>query len=479
MIQNPRIPRFASFAQRLFLSISAAVITIAASAPATSQVVSRDAFNESPDHSILEFADDSADSSERVQASFSNPNTNAALRSEASSSFEDSTRITSTPPTNVSPSNTNYDAPLAPRPRLKGASPLSAYNRQSGSETSGTFASQNEPSAPIQTTQLQPQTNRGVNNLRSSGLRPAPEEQDQESPFPTSTGSFSSTPASVSSAYQSSTKSTTVVSDVAGSNSTAKIDVSTESFSGISKPKYESAYLHDQKPQRKTPKADAFSSSGVQRLATPKQLSSASMVDDTNAANTIQQTAFLSPASPAAPQSFQNNQFDQQQNQPNQFRQQAQPGQQRQTGQQSQRGQQGRRGQQQGQRTRQQNLPRQTQNQSSNQTASKSSDSSSAKAAIAKFAFDANQQSANGLPIRLMDLMQQSEGRASRTQLIPQYWETYYDWAQPSAPQIIAIGFPPSKQPNKQTVQRLKLQNQMQRTQSNSVQFNLVSHKLK
>ena len=437
MIQNSRIPSFARFAKLLPLSVSAAVITVACSAPAISQIVSSDAFNESTDHSILEVADDSEDSSTQVQASFSDPNPNAALRSEANQSLSNSSQFSSTPPTNVSSSNVNYDAPLAPRPRLKGASPRSAYNRQPGGDTSGTFASHNEPSSPAHTSQLQPRrkTNRGVNNLRSSGLRPVPEGQDQESPFPSSTGSFSSSPALTSSAYQSSTKSTTVVSDTAGANSTAKIDVSTEEFSDTPKPKYESAYLHDQAPKTASPTADTFSSpSGVQRLAPPKQLSAASLADETNEANTIQQTAYLSPAAPVKPQSFPNNQFNQQQNPSNQYRQQPQGRQQSQRGQQPQGGQRGRRGQQQGQQTRQQNLPRQTQNQtqnqSSNQSTAQSSDSSSAKAAIAKFSFDANQQSANGLPIRLMDLLRQSEGRASRSQLIPQYWETYYDWAQ-------------------------------------------------
>ena len=428
MIQNFRIPSFARFAKLLPLSVSAAVITVACSAPATSQIVNSDAFNESPDHSILEVADDADDSSARVQDSFSNPNPNATLRSETSESFSNSSRLTTTPPTNVSSLNSEYDAPTAPQPRLKGATPLSGYHSQPGGNTSGTFASQNEHSSPARSShsQRRPQTNQGVNKLRSSGLRPAPE--DQESPFPSSTGSFSSSPAAASPAFQSSSRSTTVVSDVAGSNSTAKIDVSSEDFSDMPKPKYESAYLHDQAPKRSSSAPGSFSSpSGVRKLTPPKQLSSASLVDDTSEANTIEQTAYLSPAAPAKPQSFQSNQsnqYNRQQNQPGQYRQQSQ------RGQQPQGGQRGRRGQQQGQQTTQRTLPGQTQNQNSNQNVTQASDSTSAKSTIAKFAFDANQQSANGLPIRLMDLMRQAEGRASRSQLIPQYWETYYDWAQ-------------------------------------------------
>ena len=246
MIQNTRIPRFARL---LTLSVSTAVLTAACSTPAVSQIVSSDAFNEPADHSILEVADDSVDNSARVQSSFSNPNTNAALTSEANEAFVNPSQFASTPPVNVSPSNTKYDAPLAPRPRLKGASPRRSYRNKSGSNTSGTFASPNETAASTKLSQLQPQqpVNRGVNSLRSSGLAPAPE--DQASPSPTSTGSFRSSPASSSTEYQSSSKSATIVSDVAGSNSTAKIDDQNQGSSNTAEPKYESAYLHDQAPQ--------------------------------------------------------------------------------------------------------------------------------------------------------------------------------------------------------------------------------------
>ena len=62
--------------------------------------------------------------------------------------------------------------------------------------------------------------------------------------------------------------------------------------------------------------------------------------------------------------------------------------------------------------------------------------SSSAKALIARFGFDqaqANGQqgdSANLVPLRLADVLNQGQQRANRSQLIDQYWGAFDDWAQ-------------------------------------------------
>lgn len=57
--------------------------------------------------------------------------------------------------------------------------------------------------------------------------------------------------------------------------------------------------------------------------------------------------------------------------------------------------------------------------------------SSSAKVLIARFGFKGSQgDSGNLVPLRLADVLNQGQLRASRSQLIDQYWETFSAWAQ-------------------------------------------------
>ena len=303
------------------------------------------------------------------------PQTNAAQLSPA-------------PLTKIAHDDATYDAPAAPQPRMTGAKPLAPSTMTFGGDSQGTFAGSNLANKSAngrglsanQVSQLQPP--HGINRLRTNGLQPAPQD---EATNPTS----------------------------------AKYEQEDQT----EEPKYESAYLHDQQPQHDTPVEDLFRSpANSHPLSSTAQQPKPSLADEnfqSSESNFIQQTAFLSPAAPAQPQ-FQNTGVQQQHQ-----RQFGQP-------QTQHRGQQHRPAQiaSQGQRTRQRNLPRQNQIQSQQPTQTQPTDLTAAKQAIAKFSFDANQQLAQGLPIRMGDILQQSAGRVSRSQLIPQYWEVYYDWAQ-------------------------------------------------
>lgn len=202
-------------------------------------------------------------------------------------------------------------------------------------------------------------------------------------------------------------------------------------------PPYESAYLHDQRPASpannpatfnststvagNTPAVDTFSSPATtQRLTPPHRLTQSNPSAFADQENSIQQTAFTSPASPLQPQQFQNNNSAQRNgrrgNQPAPNQNRRSFGQNASSAQPSQ------------------NQPAQRQftddnDNRGNTNQDNATDSSSAKSVIAKFSFDNHQQSANGLPIRLIDVLRQARN-ASRSQLIPQYWDVYYDWAQ-------------------------------------------------
>lgn len=409
MIQNSRIARFA---KTFSLSVAVVATSVGWGAVASSQIVNSDAFNERAGHSILEGADE-------------------VLPTET-----EAARPSSVPLTKIDQDDTAYDAPVAPRPRMTSVKPLPTNSETSGGDSSGTVASSN-PSiesanrrnlAQNKVSQLQP--SHGVNSLRGSRLRPAPEDQPQQASS-SSVGSFSSQTSQTSNKSSGFASSNTIANS--GANSTASIYSQTSDLdqreAQSAEPKYESAYLHDQNLHRNPPVADKVSSTAkTQKLAAPVRMSASLVEDDfdTKESNHVQQTAYLSPAAPANPQ-FQTGGYRQSTNQQNnqQFgqrdqRRSAQRGQRNQSTQQTS----------QNQRTRQRNLPRQNQSQNQQQTQAQTTDSNSAKQALAKFSFDANQQLANGLPIRMLDFLKKSEGRASRSQLIPQYWEVYYDWAQ-------------------------------------------------
>ena len=285
-------------------------------------------------------------------------------------------RFSSVPPTKIAQDDSTFDAPVAPQPRMTGAKPLAPNQGPVEANSSGTFTSSHA--------------------VVTKGVPPT----------------------------------ATVNSQISDKSHQTDQDKA---------PRYQSAYLHDQRPQRDTSVEDMFGSSANPHSPPSKvQQPKASLSDESFQAhekNFVQQTAYLSPAAPARPQ-FQNTKV-----QPQNNRQFGQPqtnrrGQRNQSSQLTPRG----------QSTRQRSLPRenqlqsqqqsrsqqqpQSQQQSQQQSQSQSSDSAAAKQAIAKFSFDANQQMAEGLPIRLGDVLQQSSGRAGRNQLIPQYWEVYYDWAQ-------------------------------------------------
>ena len=408
MIQNTRIARFA---KSLFLWVAVIATSAGWATNAYSQIVNSAAFSKPAEHSIFETADE-VPPTETKAAGFS-----------------------SAPLTKIEQGDSSFDAPAAPLPRMTGVKPLALNSDTLGGDSSGTFAGSNpsKESAENQVSQLQP--SHSVNSLRGSSLRPAPEDLTEDQPqrlSSSSVGSFSSHPSPTSTKSKAFASSNTVVT-----NSTANVFSQTSAQEPTKdqteEPKFESAYLHDQQPQRDTPVADLFSSpANSHALAPPVEQHKASHVADSfqsNEKHFVQQTAFLSPAAPAQPQFQSNN--NQQNNRHFGQRQETQRG---------QRGQRNQSFQQasQGQRTRQRNLPRQNQSQYQQQSQSQNqqqsqtqkTDSTAAKQTIAKFSFDANQQSAEGLPIRMIDVLQQSAGAASRSQLIPQYWEVYYDWAQ-------------------------------------------------
>ena len=62
--------------------------------------------------------------------------------------------------------------------------------------------------------------------------------------------------------------------------------------------------------------------------------------------------------------------------------------------------------------------------------AGSSNSSSSAKALIARFGYSETKTVGEVVPLRLADVLNQGQMRASRGQLVNQYWETFYDWAQ-------------------------------------------------
>ena len=449
MTQNLRITRFGQLANKTkaTLCLSAAV-AIAAAFPASaiSQVVDNGAFENSGGHSILESDNDGDGTPTDVNGLFSNPSTGSSTLSPA-------------------PAPVHYDAPNGPVPRMIGARPIanSPGSIENGSDSTGTFSGKNPAATIGNTTVGQPirrprSASSSINNLRSEGLNPSPEGSEDAAPSSTrfsstSTGSFRSQSVS-------SSPSTTKIVSASAQSAPPAVSSHSSSFeespfnesADLKSTKYESAYVHDQ-PSRQpkairtaataTPQADNTSSpNATRRLTPPARLRSAPIADGPN---TIAQTAFVSPV---APQQFQNNsRFQNGQNgqgetnqgygQPRQqsFGQQ-QPQQNRATGrsrgdQSAQR--QGNRRAQQNPQTRQRDLPNNQQaNQQNNRQANQknSSNSTVAKQVIAKFSFENNKEAVQGLPIQLSDVLQQSQGYASRTQLTQQYWEVYYDWAQ-------------------------------------------------
>ncbi len=473
MIQNSQIvPLVKRFSQLVAVVVISAGWTTGASA----QIVNSDAFNETvgsaaagnapvgnltADHSILEVAD------EAMPAQSPTENENGAAR------------LSPVTLTKIDQDDANYDAPAAPAPRLTGVKSQAVNGGTLGGNTSGTFAhsTSNNPSntstnravAQRHSSQLQPAQpaqsippTRSVNRLRGTDGLPSAQQDRAENPTQrqiqssVSGGSFGNQRSTTSQQSSGFASSSTVVTG--GTNSTASVyrqttgpDQGTDQIADqTEQPKYESAYLHDQSPRRGTPAADTFShTSNMQKRAAPAQRSQSLAKDDFAAKESkyVQKTAYLSPVTPAAPADpqFQTGGYRQSFNQNKNQQSNPQLGQNGHRGQRgsAQRGQHGQRDQtnqqaSQNQQTRHRNLP--GHNQSHNQSHSQSqnqqqdqpsaADSNAAKQAIAKFAFDANQQSANGLPIRMRDFLQQSQGRASRNQLIPQYWEVYYDWAQ-------------------------------------------------
>jgi len=406
MIQNSRIVRYANF---FSLTVAVAATAVAWPADAFSQIVSGDAFNEPADHSILELA-------EEVPAS----------KSQAG-------RFNSAPPTSISHTDSAFDAPAGPaaRPRVKGVKPRSPYGSSLGGESTGRFTGSNPSNGSTNSSGLnqnrvsQLQPSREGNSLRPS-LEPIVEDRNRDQsqpPSDSSSTSFGDQPSTTLSSSGEFSSSTTAVTS--GANSTASIygQTSEQTLDQEKESAYESAYLYDQPTQhdaweRNTPVADTFSSPSNSRELTAPVQQTASLIADnfvTEERNFVQQTAYLSPAAPAQ-QQFQNRNA----NQYNDAR----------FGQRAQSTQQASQYQRTQQRTQQRNLPRQNQSQNQQPAQTQTADSTAAKQAIAKFSFDANQQSAEGLPVRMIDVLQQSEGRASRGQLIPQYWEVYYDWAQ-------------------------------------------------
>ncbi len=410
MIQNSRIVRFViSF----FLPVAVVATSCVWAADAFSQIVNSAAFDKSAGHSILEVADEEETTSAETKAA----------------------QFSSAPATKIAQNDSAYDAPVAPRPRMTGAKPLAPNEVTFEGNSQGTFTSSNPTNesannrkAGNHVSPLQP--SRNVNGLRASSLRPAPQIQTQHQPqrlsSSSSVSSFSDTSSQTSNGSSGFASSTAVATKAASSTTTvySQTSVQDQKEDRAEEPKYESAYLHDQQPQRDTPVEDLFRSPpNSHPLPSTVERPKASRGEENfqvREKNFVQQTAFLSPAAPAQPQ-FQSS-APQQNN-----RQFGQP-QANRRGQRNQPAQMASRDQ----RTRQRDLPRQNQSQSGHpqQAQSQTTDSTAAKQTIAKFSFDANQQLAEGLPIRLRDILQQSAGRVSRSQLIPQYWEVYYDWAQ-------------------------------------------------
>ncbi len=412
MIQNFRIVRCARL-----LALPVAVVVIPALLPTQifSQIVDSDAFNGAADHSILELADSPTGHATGITESFTNPNPYAPLEGQQSNAL----RLDPQPLTKIASTDAAYDAPLAPRPKLRGSTPQSTHADQFGGDTSGTFATNVEKTGPSPTSNSRFINAGDTNRLRGTGLHPIPERAEQhqrrlQSNVQTIGGSVGSFRSSADPRSDQYTGSGVGPTETAGLNSNVRVDDSAYgSGEGSEEPEYESAYLHDQIAQGDQPAKD-FSSSPLnsRRLAPAPQQTIGGTADQTDRGRGVEQTAFVSPAVAVQSQSFQNGQFNQSspqrstipQNQPGGFGNQPQHRQQ----------------------TNQQKLPRQN----DSQTEVASSSSETAKQVIAKFAFDANQQSVDGLPIRLLDLLRQSQGRADRSGVIPQYWEVYYDWAQ-------------------------------------------------
>ncbi len=424
MIQNSRIARFAV---AFFLPVAAVATSFGLGGDAFSQIVNSAAFEQSAGHSILEVAGHSI--------------LEVADEEEAASPETHTMQFSSVAPTKIAQNDSAYDAPVAPKPRMTGAKPLAPNVGTFEGDSSGTFTGSNPVSdartshdaAKNQAPQLQPSGN--VNSLRAQPLQPAarlqPAVQNQahqqpQRPTNTSANRVSDAQSPKFNDAEGFANYNPVATQAATSTTVTYNQTTAPEVQDDQKeePKYESAYLHDQRPQRDTSVQELFASSANSQPLAPTVKQAKASSDDQNfqvrEKNFVQQTAYLSPAAPAQPQ-FQNN-TSQQNN-----RQFGQP----QTNRRGQRNQSAQLATQ-GQRTRQRDLPRQNQSQPRTQQTQQSpaADSNVAKETIAKFSFDANQQIAEGLPIRMRDVLQQSAGRASRAQLIPQYWEVYYDWAQ-------------------------------------------------
>ena len=407
MIQISRIVRFT---KSLSLSVAVMATSVVWAANASSQMVDSEVFEQATNHSILEVAE------------------------EVTPNADETSRFSSVPLTKIDQGDAVYDAPAAPLPRKTSVKPFASHGSKLGGNSSGTFVGSNP--------RTESANNRGVNSLRESSLRPVPKNGAEDQPQHLSGSSISSFSDQPSSKFASSSTGGTN-----GAQSTISTYVQTsgqiqsgqlqsnqfQSADQANESKYESAYLHDQQVQPDTPVADLFGSPNETQPLEPTAptIPTAQQPQTPFVANSfqarekdfVQQTAYLSPAAPV--QQFQdsntrqnNQQFGQQP--ANQRRQQNQSGRQ----------------QSQGRRTRQRELPRQNQSQNGlpaqnqQQPQTETTGSNAAKEVITKFSFDANQQLAQGLPIRMADVLKQSAGRVSRSQLIPQYWEVYYDWAQ-------------------------------------------------
>lgn len=302
----------------------------------------------------------------------------------------------------VTGSSNDFDPPTAPKPSPSNATPRGSATR--GSAVGSTFAGQfGTPGAER---------------------------------FENDTFSSPSTAAKTPSGQHLQSHALTTATDTGlHSNGTASVfDQSHDDSDRHPEPAYQSAYLHDQQPRpaitgsptagqtprwdantvASTPVADTSGSPATTpRLTPPHRAMESYGVSDRDLNSRIQQTAYTRPASPLQPQQFQNNSA--QRNNRRSFGQPTAAGQPPQTQRQSPDPQTNPTSQQ---------KPNQTDPASASESASES-----AKTVIAKFDFDINQSSADGLPIRLIDVLRQSRS-ASRNQLIPQYWDVYYDWAQ-------------------------------------------------
>ena len=370
--------------------------------------------------------------------------------STAAASDFDSPPATFLPVKDVSNSNVNYDAPQPPEPKTNPAgfqtsrisptpsepfsnvrsarSTPSARKSHAGSPTPVDIPSE-PPSASIQQAQLM--RSRDANRARN--LQTPPRRDTATQPVANQAMVDSQSPSQAPPQAAFSSPARTLATDQqqfrpqqeSHANKTAHIDDSFDRVAGDQPGRFESAYLHDRQTNAST---------ATPPPSEPHQ-------------HSILQTAFTSPLSPAEPQQSQNsnaNNGDLSQNSRRSF--------QSETNRSSSNfDQSSPRAQQPSQRQR--TLPQRhnthakrqfTDNQNSyrGQTESKSNspqstlasekspDASDAKTIVGEFNFEKHASLADGLPIRLIDVLRTSRSGTSRAQLIPQYWEVYLQWAQ-------------------------------------------------